>query len=160
MHIISKISSVHDGKNKRTYSIFHPLCVSSEEKCYWSHCNNLCCIWKERYKSYYIVILNDGIKNFATEISVLKLNRVLDALKRLKRTNCKQNLRKLKRRSQNRLALCSKPFPYVYIRWERFRRKTGRFCINRPNTTKIDGVTLHSLCFQNSGKKIFCTKSL
>ncbi|KAL6264198.1 hypothetical protein P5V15_004280 [Pogonomyrmex californicus] len=32
MHIISKISSVHDGDNKRAYSIFHPLRVSSEEK--------------------------------------------------------------------------------------------------------------------------------
>jgi len=29
-----------------------------------------------------------------------------------------------------------------------------------PKTTKIDGVTLHSLCFQTSGKKIFCTKLL
>jgi len=40
-------------------------------------------------------------------------------------------------------------------------KKEGR-CVRRmnyPKTTKIDGVTLHSLCFQNSGKKIFCTKS-
>jgi len=26
--------------------------------------------------------------------------------------------------------------------------------------TKIYGVTLHSLCFQSPGKRIFCTKSL
>jgi len=32
--------------------------------------------------------------------------------------------------------------------------------MNCPKTTKIDSVTLHSLCFQISGKKIFCTKSL
>ncbi|KAL6268381.1 hypothetical protein P5V15_001514 [Pogonomyrmex californicus] len=34
------------------------------------------------------------------------------------------------------------------------------FRMNCPKTTKIVGVTLHSLCFQSSGKKIFCTKSL
>jgi len=33
MHKITKISSIHDGNNKRAYSIFHPLRVSSEEKC-------------------------------------------------------------------------------------------------------------------------------
>jgi len=33
MHIASKISSVHDGNNKRAYSIFHPLRFSSEECC-------------------------------------------------------------------------------------------------------------------------------
>jgi len=32
--------------------------------------------------------------------------------------------------------------------------------MNYPKTTKIDSVTLHSLCFQISEKKIFCTKSL
>jgi len=32
--------------------------------------------------------------------------------------------------------------------------------MNCPKKIKIDVVTLHSLCFQNSGKKIFCTKSL
>jgi len=48
----------------------------------------------------------------------------------------------------------------VYIRWERFRRKADRFRMNCPKTTKIDGVTLHSLCFQSSGKMIFCIKSL
>jgi len=32
-HISLKISSVHDGNNKRAYWIFHPLRVSSEEKC-------------------------------------------------------------------------------------------------------------------------------
>jgi len=31
MHITSKISSVHDGNNKRAYSIFHTLPVSSEK---------------------------------------------------------------------------------------------------------------------------------
>ncbi|KAL6253755.1 hypothetical protein P5V15_015559 [Pogonomyrmex californicus] len=31
MHIASKISSVHNGNNKRAYSIFHLLRVSSEE---------------------------------------------------------------------------------------------------------------------------------
>jgi len=31
----------------------------------------------------------NGMKNFAKEISVLKMNRVLDALEILKRTNCK-----------------------------------------------------------------------
>ncbi|KAL6260818.1 hypothetical protein P5V15_008344 [Pogonomyrmex californicus] len=35
--------------------------------------------------------VKDGIKNFAKEISVLKMNRVLDAFKRLKRTNCKHS---------------------------------------------------------------------
>jgi len=56
--------------------------------------------------------------------------------------------------------LGSKPFPYLYIRWEKFRRKVDRFCMNCPKTTKIDGMTLHSLSLQSSGKKIFCTKSL
>ncbi|KAL6254023.1 hypothetical protein P5V15_015879 [Pogonomyrmex californicus] len=56
--------------------------------------------------------------------------------------------------------LGSKSFPYVYIRWERFRRKADGFRMNCPKTTKIVDVTLHSLCFQSSGKKIFCTKSL
>jgi len=32
--------------------------------------------------------------------------------------------------------------------------------MNYPKTTKIIGITLHSLCFQSSGRKIFCTKSL
>ncbi|KAL6258144.1 hypothetical protein P5V15_010066 [Pogonomyrmex californicus] len=54
----------------------------------------------------------------------------------------------------------TQPFPYVYIRWERFRRKADGFRMNCSKTTKIVGVTLHSLCFQSSGKKIFCTKSL
>ncbi|KAL6255654.1 hypothetical protein P5V15_012901 [Pogonomyrmex californicus] len=54
----------------------------------------------------------------------------------------------------------TQPFPYVYIRWERFRRKADGFRMNCPKTTKIVGVILHSLCFQSSGKKIFCTKSL
>jgi len=49
---------------------------------------------------------------------------------------------------------------YVYIRWETFRRKADRFRINCPKTTKIDGVTLQSLCIQSSGKKIFCIKLL
>jgi len=71
-----------------------------------------------------------------------------------------KTLRKLKRSLQNSLALRSKSFPYVYIRWERFRRKADGFRMNYPKTTKIDGVTLHSLCFQSYGKKIFCTKSL
>jgi len=31
MYITSTISNVHDGDNKRAYSIFHPLCVSSKE---------------------------------------------------------------------------------------------------------------------------------
>jgi len=31
-HISSKINSVHDGNNKKAYSIFHPLRVSSEKK--------------------------------------------------------------------------------------------------------------------------------
>jgi len=31
----------------------------------------------------------------------------------------------------------------VYIRWERFRRKTDVFRMNCPKTTKIDGMTLH-----------------
>jgi len=56
--------------------------------------------------------------------------------------------------------LRSKSFPYAYIRWERFRRKTDGFRMNCPKTTKIDSVTLHLLCFQNSGKKISFTKSL
>jgi len=30
--------------------------------------------------------------------------------------------------------------------------------MNCPKTTKIDGVTLHSLCFQSSGKKDFLHK--
>jgi len=29
-------------------------------------------------------------------------------------------------------------------------------CFNCSKTTQIDGVTLHSLCFQSSGKNIFC----
>jgi len=49
---------------------------------------------------------------------------------------------------------------FVYIQWERFRRKADGFRMNGPKRTKIGGVTLHSLCFQNSEKKIFCTKSL
>ena len=36
--------------------------------------------------------VKDGIKSFAKEISVLKMSRVLDALKRLKQTNCKHLL--------------------------------------------------------------------
>jgi len=40
------------------------------------------------------------------------------------------------------------------------QKKGMRFRMNYPKTTKIDGVTLHSLAFQSSGKKIFCTKSL
>jgi len=48
----------------------------------------------------------------------------------------------------------------ISVRWERFRKKADRFRMSCPKTTKIDGVTLHSLCFQSSGKKIFCTKSL
>jgi len=67
-------------------------------------------------------------------------------------------LHKLKRNLQN--SLRSKQFSYVYIRWERFRRKADRFRMNCPKTTKIDCVTLHSLCFQSSRKKSFCTKSL
>jgi len=30
-HITSKINSVHNGNNKRAYSLSHPLCVSSEK---------------------------------------------------------------------------------------------------------------------------------
>jgi len=37
-------------------------------------------------------------------------------------------------------------------------RKADGFRMNCPNNK--NGVTLHSLCFQSSGKKIFCTKSL
>jgi len=48
----------------------------------------------------------------------------------------------------------------VRLRWERFRRKADGFRMNCPKITKIDGVTLHSLCFQSSGKTIFCIKSL
>jgi len=49
----------------------------------------------------------------------------------------------------------------LHMGWKSFRRKAnGRFYMNYSKTTKIDGVTLHSLCFQSSGKKIFCTKSL
>jgi len=40
------------------------------------------------------------------------------------------------------LALRSKSFPYVYIRWERFRREVDGFRINCPKT-KID--TAHTL---------------
>ena len=43
MHL--HISSVHDGKRKRAYSICYPLRVSSEENG-WSHWNDSCCIWK------------------------------------------------------------------------------------------------------------------
>ncbi|KAL6261994.1 hypothetical protein P5V15_007082 [Pogonomyrmex californicus] len=40
-------------------------------------------------------------------------------------------------------------------------QKEGRwFRMNCRKTTKIVGVTLHSLCFQSFGKKIFCIKSL
>jgi len=92
------------------------------------------------------------------------MNRVLDALKRLKRTNCKHRWistqRKLKRSLRNSLMLRSKAFPYIYIRWERFRRKPDGFRMSCPKTTKLEDVTLHSLCFQSSGKKIFCTKSI
>jgi len=36
-----------------------------------------------------ILHVKNGIKNFAKEISVLEMNHILDALKRLKQTNCK-----------------------------------------------------------------------
>jgi len=71
-----------------------------------------------------------------------------------------ETLRKLKRNLRNSFALRSKLFLYVYIQWERFRRKADEFRINCPKTTKIDGMRLHSLYFQSSGKKISCTKSL
>ncbi|KAL6252112.1 hypothetical protein P5V15_002481 [Pogonomyrmex californicus] len=57
------------------------------------------------------------------------------------------------------LGVTQQTISYVYIRWERFRRNADGFRMNCPKTTKIVGVTLHSLCFQSSGKKIFCTKS-
>jgi len=47
-----------------------------------------------------------------------------------------------------------------YVRWKRSRRKADGFRMNCPKTTKIDSVTLHTLCFQSFGKKIFCTKLL
>jgi len=40
------------------------------------------------------------------------------------------------------------------------RRKADRFRMNCQKTIKTYGMTLHSLCFKSSGKKIFCTKSL
>ncbi|KAL6265860.1 hypothetical protein P5V15_002684 [Pogonomyrmex californicus] len=43
---------------------------------------------------------------------------------------------------------------------EKVQKEGKWFRMNCPKTTKIVGVTLHSLCFQSSGKKIFCTKSL
>ncbi|KAL6255567.1 hypothetical protein P5V15_013913 [Pogonomyrmex californicus] len=48
----------------------------------------ICAAYGENAVSHTIYV-KDGIKNFAKEILVLKMNRVLDALKRLKRTNCK-----------------------------------------------------------------------
>jgi len=69
-------------------------------------------------------------------------------------------MRKLKRSLPNSLALRSKPFPYVCICWERFRRKVDESRMNCAKIRKIYGVTLHPLGFQSSGKKIFYTKSL
>jgi len=48
----------------------------------------LCAAYGENVVSHALHV-KDGIKNFVKETSVLKMNRVLDALKRLKRTNYK-----------------------------------------------------------------------
>jgi len=48
----------------------------------------------------------------------------------------------------------------ITVQWERFKRKADEFRMNCSKTIKIDGMTLHSFCFQSSGRKIFCTKSL
>jgi len=48
----------------------------------------------------------------------------------------------------------------ISVRLYTMGRKADGFRMNCPKTTELDGMTLHSLCFQSSGKKIFCTKSL
>jgi [histone H3]-lysine36 N-dimethyltransferase SETMAR len=45
-----KISSVHNGNNKRAYSIFHPLRVSSEEKFYYELLQSGETITADRYQ--------------------------------------------------------------------------------------------------------------
>ena len=108
--------------------------------------------------------VKDGVKSFVQEILVFKMNRMLDVLRSLTPMNCKhcwmRVLHKLKRILLNSLVLRGKKFLYDYMQWERFRRKADGFRISFPKITKIDGVTPHSLCFQNSGKKIFYIKLL
>jgi len=107
--------------------------------------------------------VKDGIKNFQRDFSLEDEPRAgrpqkieMDELQALLDINSAQTEKEF----AEQLAIRSKLFPYVYIRWERFRRKADGFRINCLKTTKIDSVTLHSLCFQSSGKKISCTKSL
>ena len=94
--------------------------------------------------------------------------RVLDVLRSLTPMNRKHYwmwiLHKLKKSLLNSLVLRGKQFLYDFIQWERFRRKADGFRIpgpkTEPKTTKIDVLTPHSLCFQNSGKNIFYIKLL
>jgi len=96
-------------------------------------------------------------QNFAKEI--LNLEDELDALKKLKWT---ASIAEYKLYANWKgvccLTLRGKPFPYVYMQWEKFRRKADGFRINCPKTIKIDGITPHSVCFQSSGKKDFLHK--
>jgi len=67
----------------------------------------------------------------------------------------------MKRSLQNSLALRNKPFPYVYIRWERMVQKEGRWVpheLSEDNKNRRRDTAL--TCFQSFGKKIFCTKLL
>ena len=80
MHITSKISSVHDGNYKEhiRFSIhfaFHLKKNAAEAT------EMICAAYGENAVSH--ATCKGGIKSFAKEISVLKMNRVLDALKRL-----------------------------------------------------------------------------
>ncbi|KAL6268037.1 hypothetical protein P5V15_001119 [Pogonomyrmex californicus] len=86
MHITSKISSVHDGNKTKEHIRFSIHFAFHLKKNGAEAIAMICAAYGENAVSLHV---KDGIKNLTKEISVLKLNRVLDALKRLKRTNCK-----------------------------------------------------------------------
>ncbi|KAL6260812.1 hypothetical protein P5V15_008338 [Pogonomyrmex californicus] len=156
MHITSKISSVHDGNNKRAFDFpstslhlkknaaeaIAMICAAYGENAV-SH--TTCKRWYQKFRQGDFSLEDEPRAGRPQKIETDELQALLDI-----------NSAQLKRS----LALRSKPFPYVYIRWERFRKKADRFRMNCPKTTKIVGVRLHSFCFQSSEKKIFCTKSL
>jgi len=77
-----------------------------------------CKRWYQKFRQRDFNLEGPQCSGHPQKIETVELQALLDI-----------TLRKLKRSLQNSLALRSKPFQYVYIRWERFKKKVDGFCI-------------------------------
>jgi len=92
--------------------------------------------------------VKDGIKNFTKNVSVLRMNHVLDAPKRLKRTNCKHcykldiNSTQIEKELAKQFGVTQQAIS-VRLHTMGFRRKADGLRMNCPKTTKIDSAQNH-----------------